>query len=217
MVYRAVLFDLDGTLLDTLEDLADSMNAVLVSRDHPGHPVSSYRYFVGDGMEILARRALPAGIASDEAEVQACVTLMRDEYSARWKAKTHLYRGIAELLDALTERRVLLTILSNKPHAFVEEIAAYFFGKWHFASTQGARPEMPRKPDPAAALAISRSMGVGADAFLYLGDTNTDMQTARAAGMCPVGALWGFRSEAELREAGARFLAAQPLDVLAML
>jgi phosphoglycolate phosphatase len=217
MKYKAVLFDLDGTLLDTLEDLADSMNAVLASRGHPTHAVASYRYFVGDGVEELARRVLPEASANDELEVKACVLAMRDEYGARWNRKTRLYPGISELLDGLTEKGVLLTILSNKPHAFVQEIAAHFFKRWHFIATNGARPDVPRKPDPSAALAISRATGVGPEGFLYLGDTNTDMRTAVAAGMYPVGALWGFRLEAELREAGARSLAARPEDVLRLL
>jgi phosphoglycolate phosphatase len=142
---------------------------------------------------------------------------MRDEYGARWRQKTRLYPSISELLDGLTSKGVPLTILSNKPHAFVEEIAHHFFGQWRFAWTQGARPEIPRKPDPAAALAICRSLRMSGEDFLYLGDTNTDMQTAIAAGMFPVGALWGFRPEGELREAGARFLAASPPDVLSIL
>ena len=216
MTYTAVLFDLDGTLLDTLEDLADSMNAVLASRGHPTHPVVEYRYFVGDGMEVLARRALPPALSEDPEEVRACVLGMRDQYGLRWKVKSHPYPGILELLDGLTEKGTLLTILSNKPDSFVKEIARHFFGRWRFSPAQGAQPGMPRKPDPGAALAISESVGVAPAAFLYLGDTNTDMQTAVAAGMFPVGALWGFRPEGELREAGARVLAAHPRDVLAL-
>jgi len=216
MKYKAVLFDLDGTLLDTLEDLADSMNAVLAARGHPTHPVEKYRYFVGDGVEELARRVLPAAFSSDESEVKACTQSMRGEYGARWNRKTHLYPGIKELLDGLTEKGVILTILSNKPDAFVKEIAVHFFRPWRFASAQGARPDVPRKPDPAAARAISRAIGVETGDFLYLGDTNTDMRTAVAAGMYPVGALWGFRPEAELREAGAISLAAYPTDVLSL-
>jgi phosphoglycolate phosphatase len=217
MKYKAVLFDLDGTLLDTLEDLADSMNAVLASRGHPTHAVASYRYFVGDGVEELVRRTLPKALGNDEPEVRACMLAMRDEYGTRWNCKTRLYPGISELLDGLTEKAVLLTILSNKPHAFVQEIASHFFKRWHFIAAQGARPDVPRKPDPAAALQISRTTGVRPDGFLYLGDADTDMQTAVAAGMYPVGALWGFRPEAELREAGARSLAAHPTDVLGLL
>jgi phosphoglycolate phosphatase len=213
MKYKAVLFDLDGTLLDTLEDLADSMNAVLAARGHPAHPVEKYRFFVGDGVEELARRALPPAFSHDESEVKACVLAMRDEYGARWDHKTHLYPGIAEMLDGLMRKGVVLTVLSNKPDAFVKEIVARFFGRWTFASAQGARPDVPRKPDPAAARAISLAVEIAPPDFLYLGDTNTDMQTAVAAGMYPVGALWGFRSEKELREAGARSLAAYPTEV----
>jgi phosphoglycolate phosphatase len=217
MGYGAVLFDLDGTLLDTLEDLADSMNAVLASRGYPVHQLAKYRYFVGDGVEMLVRRSLPPALGEEEAAVRECGLQMRKEYTLRWKLKSRPYPGISDLLDRLTETGIVLTILSNKPHAFVQEIARYFFGRWQFASTQGARPEVPRKPDPAAALAISHSVGVPPASFLYLGDTNTDMQTAIAAGMFPVGALWGFRTEDELRDAGAQFLASHPLDVLATL
>ncbi|HVP19959.1 MAG TPA: HAD family hydrolase [Spirochaetia bacterium] len=216
MTYKAVLFDLDGTLLDTLEDLADSMNAVLSSRGYPTHPMAEYRYFVGDGVEMLVRRAVPDGLGSEEQVVRACMEQMRDEYARRWQAKSRPYPGIPELLDGLTEKGILLTILSNKPNAFVQQIALHFFGKWRFATAQGAVPDVPRKPDPAGALAISRTIGVPPASFLYLGDTNTDMETANAAGMYPVGVLWGFRPEEELRGAGARFLAARPEDVLAL-
>lgn len=215
MSFKAVLFDLDGTLLDTLEDLADSMNAALASRGWPVHPVKSYRYFVGDGFEVLVRRTIPQGI--DDRMVRECVSEAQSEYRKRWKSKSGLYPGISDLLDGLTVKGIVLTILSNKPHAFVEEIARHFFGKWTFSATQGARPEVPRKPDPAAALAISRGVGVPPASFLYLGDTNTDMETAIAAGMFPVGALWGFRPESELRDAGARAFAAHPKDVLELI
>ncbi len=217
MTYKAILFDLDGTLLDTLEDLADSMNAVLASRGYPIHSPAEYRYFVGDGVEMLVRRSLPEGHAGNEHVIKTCMGQMRDEYSRRWQNKSRPYPGIPELLDGLTAAGVRLTILSNKPNAFVQEIARHFFGKWRFAAAQGALPEVPRKPDPSAALAISRTIGVSPTSFLYLGDTNTDMQTANAAGMFPVGVLWGFRPETELREAGARFLAATPQDVLRLL
>ncbi len=215
--FKAVLFDLDGTLLDTLEDLGDSMNAVLASRGYPTHPLAEYRYFVGDGVEMLVRRAVPESAGGNQPIIRACMAEMRDEYSKRWQNKSKPYPGIPELLDWLTGRDVLLTILSNKPDAFVHEIARHFFGKWRFAAAQGALPDVPRKPDPSAALAISRIVGAPPASFLYLGDTNTDMQTANAAGMFPVGALWGFRPEAELREAGARFLAAAPQDLLRLL
>ena len=211
---KAILFDMDGTLLDTLEDLADSMNAVLSSRGYPAHPLASYRYFVGDGVGELVRRALPAGVASDEKVVRACTEGMRVEYDRRWHDKTRLYDGIAELLDALVGAGVRLTVLSNKPDPFVQVILQHFFAAWQFAAALGARPSVPRKPDPAAALEIGRLLGVTPADFLYLGDTNTDMQTARSAGMVPVGALWGFRTKQELLEAGAVAVVSHPMEVM---
>lgn len=215
MPFKAVLFDLDGTLLDTLEDLADSMNAALASYGWPAHPVDSYRYFVGDGFEVLARRTMPA--ESGDALVRECVKVAQGEYRKRWKSKTHLYPGIAELLDGLAQRGIRSAILSNKPDDFVTEIARHFFSRWTFDAAQGARPDLPRKPDPTAALDISRRIGIPADSFLYLGDTNTDMLTAKAAGMFPVGVLWGFRPEKELRDSGAKLLLSRPQELLSHL
>jgi phosphoglycolate phosphatase len=217
MRFTAVLFDLDGTLLNTLDDLADSMNAVLASRGYPTHPTERYRWFVGDGVELLVRRTLPQALENDEAVVESCRAQMREEYGRRWKRLSRPYPGVSALLDGLTGRAIRIAILSNKPDAFVGEIARHFFGAWEFAAARGARPEVPRKPDPAAALAIARDIGEAPGAFLYVGDTNTDMETAVAAGMFPVGALWGFRDEKELRDAGASALAARPEEVIDLL
>ncbi len=211
---RAVLFDLDGTLLDTLADLGDSMNAALTGLGFAPHPIESYRYFVGDGVKMLALRALPEPQRQDAALVAECARLMRQEYGKRWKTKTRLYPGIAELLDALVARGVLLCVLSNKPHPAVVEVMDHFFNRWRFAAAFGEQPAFPKKPDPAAALEISRMTGVPPGSFLYLGDTNTDMLTARAAGMRAVGALWGFRPEEELRSAGAEVLLRRPEDLI---
>jgi phosphoglycolate phosphatase len=217
MTHTAVLFDLDGTLLDTLEDLGDSMNAALQSLGYSPHGMDSYRYFVGDGVEILARRALPENVCGDDAVVRQCVTLMRAEYGRRWKDKTRLYDGMPELLDGLAGMGVKAAILSNKPHAAVMEVVDHFFKKWRFDATLGARPGVPIKPDAGAALEVARVLAVPPSGFLYVGDTNTDMATAVAAGMFPVGALWGFRTEEELRASGARALASRPQEVLELL
>ncbi|HET6484776.1 MAG TPA: HAD-IA family hydrolase [Spirochaetia bacterium] len=217
MQRKAILFDLDGTLLDTLEDLGDSMNAVLSARGLPTHPLESYRYFVGDGVGELVRRALPADRAADETLVHACTEGMRLEYDKRWHDKTRLYDGVGSLLDALTRAGVKLTVLSNKPDAFVRLIVQHYFAAWRFAAALGARPSVPRKPDPAAAIEISRLLRLAPSEFLYVGDTNTDMQTARAAGMFAVGALWGFRTQQELEESGAAAVAAHPMDVVSLL
>jgi phosphoglycolate phosphatase len=217
MTYKAVLFDLDGTLLDTLDDLGDSMNTVLASLGYPVHGMDAYRYFVGDGVENLVRRSLPDSVRSDEDIVRACVPRMRGEYARRWKDKTHLYDGIADMLDGLLARGIRLAILSNKPHPAVLDVARHFFSPWHFDAAVVARPGIPMKPDAGAALEVAREMAIPPAGFLYLGDTNTDMITAESAGMFPVGAVWGFRTAEELRASGARALVEHPRDVLALL
>jgi phosphoglycolate phosphatase len=214
---QAVLFDLDGTLLDTLEDLADAVNAVLASLGYPRHPVDAYRYFVGDGVEALMRRTLPPDAAGDVQLMKRAVDLQRAEYRNRWYAKTRPYPGVPELLAALELRRIRMAILSNKPDAAVEEMVHHFFPEVRFEIARGARPGVPVKPDPGAALQVAAEMGLEPGGFLYLGDTNTDMRTALAAGMLPVGALWGFRTEDELKESGAARLIAEPWDLLGLL
>jgi len=216
MSYRAVIFDLDGTLLDTLEDLADSMNAVLKSGSFPEHAVAAYRYFVGDGMEMLVRRVLPAG-EQDDALVARCMAAMEAEYGRRWADKTRPYPGIPEALDALEQRNVPKAVLSNKPDAFTRLTVEKLLAGWTFDPVIGVRSGIPRKPDPAGALQIAARLQVRPRECLYLGDTNTDMQTARAAGMFAVGATWGFRPGEELRASGAQVLLDTPTEVLDLL
>jgi phosphoglycolate phosphatase len=216
MTYHPVLFDLDGTLLDTIDDLADSMNAVLSAMGLAQHEVPAYKRFVGDGVVILAQRALPEG-RRDERAVRQAVQLMREEYSRRWDRKTRPYDGIPELLDALAARGVKLAVLSNKPDDFTRLCVERFLGKWTFAAVQGIDESVRKKPDPSGALAIARKLNIPPADFIYLGDTNTDMQTAVAAGMRPVGALWGFRQADELLAAGAKALVNRPLDLLNLL
>lgn len=211
-----VLFDLDGTLVDSLTDLADSMNRVLTRQGLPPHPVQAYRYFVGDGIVNLVQRALPAK-ARQQDFIEECARKMRQEYASHWGDTTRPYPGIAELLDALTNRGIALAILSNKPDELTQEVVRTLLPGWHFTAVAGARETIPRKPDPAGALRIASLLHREPKDFLYLGDTNTDMQTARAAQMFAVGALWGFRTAAELQENGAQALLSVPLELCALL
>jgi len=213
---RAVIFDLDGTLLDTLEDLADAMNWVLAAAGYPKHPLDAYRHFVGDGIEMLVRRALPEG-AWDEDTLPSFVDAMRDEYAQRSTNKTRPYPGIPELLDVLEKRGIPFAILSNKPHPATVDLTARLLGRWQFAAVLGARDDVPKKPDPAGALEIAEGLGIDPAAFAYLGDTPVDGGTARAAGMLPAAVLWGFRDEEELRIAGARVLLSDPAGLLPLL
>jgi phosphoglycolate phosphatase len=216
MKFEAVLFDLDGTLLDSIEDLTDSMNIALDRFGFPAHDVEACKHFVGDGVEMFALRALPEN-RRDEAMVAQCAAEMRAEYRKRWSLKTRPYDGIPELLDDLTLRNLKLAVLSNKPEESTKEMVAELLSKWRFYPVAGARPSVPKKPDPTLAIEISQQLRLPADKFLYLGDTGTDMKTARGAGMFPVGALWGFRTAEELKDTGAKVLAAHPSEVLQFL
>jgi phosphoglycolate phosphatase len=216
--WKAVIFDLDGTLLDTLADLSDSMNAVLEELGYPTHPVDSYRTFVGDGIVNLVKRALPGGWqerAHREPELVArCTDAMREQYEARWASRTAPYPGIPELLQELRARDVLLAVLSNKPHEFTERMVAHFFGADVFRVVLGAREGVPHKPDPTAVREILRAFAVDEAATLYVGDSSTDMDTALAAGVTSVGVLWGFRTKEELLEHGAHHLIERPKELL---
>lgn len=216
MAYKAVVFDLDGTLLDTLDDLADSMNAVLAENDYPVHPVEAYKTFVGDGVVNLARRTLPANKQSDE-EIRRTVDRMRDEYARRWKNKTRPYDGVDDMLRALADRGLKLAVLSNKPHDFTQLCVEYFLGGHSFDVVQGVTDGVAPKPDISGAKSIREAMALPSGAFLYLGDTNTDMQTATAAGMYAIGATWGFRTPEELRRNGAKRLIDHPMEILEIL
>lgn len=214
MKSRAAILDLDGTLLDTLEDLAGCMNTVLEEGKFPVHPVLTYRQFVGDGLKNLVKRSLPSQARHDAQILHSCVEAMRREYGKRWREKTRPYAGITELLQALAGKSVRLSVLSNKPHAFTCQMVREFFPSIPFQMVLGERPGVPRKPHPQGALEIARALETVPGQFLYLGDTGTDMKTAMAAGMFAVGVLWGFRDESELRSTGARLLIREPLELL---
>lgn len=212
----AVIFDLDGTLLDTLADLAACMNSVLAAHDFPTHPQDAYRHFVGEGMEVLVRRTLPANHRTD-AEVAACFADMRVEYGRRWDETSKPYDGIPQMLDALVAQGVTMSVLSNKPDEFTVLAVAALLPQWHFAHVRGMRPGVPAKPDATGAIAISDRVGVAAQQTLYVGDTATDMKTGRAAGMRTIGVTWGFRDADELAASGAHELIDQPAQLLELI
>lgn len=210
---KAVIFDLDGTLLDTLDDLADAGNTVLSAAGLPVHPVASYRYFVGDGLATLIQRILPEAMRSEE-QVQRMALAFRDVYAENWNAKTRVYSGIDTLLNWLQENEVPMNVLSNKPHDFTRLCVREFLGQWTFAHVLGNRAGLAKKPDPTGALEIAEKLDLAPSGIVYVGDTATDMKTAVNAGMYPVGALWGFRTADELKESGAARLAERPEEVL---
>lgn len=216
MMIRAVICDLDGTLLDTLEDLADSVNAVLAEQGFPVHPTEAYRYFVGDGAAVLIGRVLPEG-HRDGIIQNVCLRRFREEYALRWKNKTLPYDGIVPMLATMQKLGMKLAVLSNKPHDATELCVRELLPGIRFDAVVGQTDGRPKKPDPAGALAIAQQLGVLPQEVLYLGDTSTDMKTAVAAGMYPVGVLWGFRTADELKAHGAKTLIARPDEVVTLL
>ncbi|MFW6066668.1 MAG: HAD family hydrolase [Planctomycetota bacterium] len=216
MPFAAVLFDLDGTLLDTIEDLTDSMNAALARLGFRPGSMEQCKHFVGDGMRKFAERALPEQ-ARDAATIDRLVENMRSEYSNRWSTKTRPYEGIPELLGELTRRRLAMAVLSNKPEDMTRRMVYAMLPGAPFAEVRGAIDGVAKKPDPTAALSIARSLKTHPEQFLYVGDTGTDMQTAVAAGMSPVGVLWGFRDADELTDSGAETLIYHPSELLNLL
>jgi len=210
---KAVLFDLDGTLLDTLEDIANACNTALGRHGFPPHPAAAYRFFVGDGVPTLISRVVPRG--NHDVETLAKVAAAyREEYQRNWNVTTRPYDGIPELLEQLAHRGIALAVLSNKPDDFTRRCVDEFLPTGRFSIVQGACQAYPPKPDPAAALHIAAEVKLPAKEFAYLGDTDTDMKTAVAAGMFPVGVEWGFRTAKELTKSGARLLLQSPGDLL---
>ncbi len=208
------MFDLDGTLADSLADLANATNTALKKLGCPPHPLDSYRHFVGDGARELCARALPPNRLD---LVDETLQLMREYYDQHCFDLTKLYPGILELVTVLDERGLKLAVLSNKPDVFTKRVVAHYFNPSPFTVVRGQLPNVPLKPDPTAALQIAREIGIEPAQWLYLGDTNTDMQTARGAGMHPVGVLWGFRERPELEASGAEHIVAKPEEVLDLL
>lgn len=208
---RAVVFDLDGTLADTLRDLADATNRALTEEGFPPHPIAAYRWMVGNGVKKLAERAL--GDRSDPATVERVLARFRVHYDRDCLAHTVPYPGMVETLSALGDRGILLLVVTNKPQPQAEKIVGHLFGP-RFAGVYGNLPGRAPKPDPHTVLEALEAAGVPPRSALFVGDSDVDVQTAKAAGMRCIGAVWGFRGAQELSRAEADALADMPRDLL---
>ena len=209
-MWKAVLFDLDGTLTNTLKDISNAMNRALRLHGLPEFAEQDYCYLVGDGAQKLSERAV-----RDRQELAAAV---QQTYQAYYEThaiiQTRPYDGIPELLQALRSRGLKVCVLSNKPDADTRHVVAHYFPEIDFALVRGQVEGVPVKPDPTGALAVAAQLGVPPEACLYLGDTSVDMECAVRAGMHPLGVLWGFREEDELRRSGAEAVIAHPMQAL---
>jgi phosphoglycolate phosphatase len=213
MEYKAVLFDLDGTLIDTVDDIGDAANRVLSNRKFPTHSISTYRLFIGEGVRMLFTRALPEEDRNQDL-ITTCLKEFIEDYRYNYNVKTKLYDGVPELLDMLTQRGLKLAILSNKPHPITKDCVAFFLSQWDFNVVLGQHDSIPRKPDPKGALEVAQRLAILPSKFIYLGDTAIDMKTAVSAGMFPVGVLWGFRPLEELMKNGARIVIDEPMQLM---
>lgn len=211
-----VIFDLDGTLLDTIGDLAVACDAVLAAHGLPQHTLAEYRGFVGNGILRLVERALPEELRTPETVAAVRADFVR-YYTEHIDVHTRPYPGISGLVAELDRRGVRMAVASNKFQAGTEKLVRRFFPDTHFAAVLGQRPGVALKPDPAVVLEILAQTGTPQERVLYVGDSGIDMLTAAAAGVRSAGVAWGFRSREELARAGAGRIVDRPAELLELL
>jgi len=212
--YQAVIFDLDGTLIDSLEDIADAMNYTLTEFGFPTHNYDAYKYFVGNGLMNLIKTSVPQSALENQQLLQLCFETMMDKYQQCLIFKTRLYPGMKELLDILASKNLKMAVLSNKPDKLTQQICSVLLKDRQFDIIMGATENFPRKPYPDSALFIAKKLDISPENIIYMGDTNIDMKTALAAGMFPAGVTWGFRTREELQNAGAKLIIDEPLELI---
>ncbi|MCI8799174.1 MAG: HAD family hydrolase [Lachnospiraceae bacterium] len=211
---RAVIFDLDGTLSDSIHSIKYSGDRTMEQFGYGPFSVEQYKYFIGDGAANLVRRALAAGGDRELVHFEEAYALYREIFRENCMYRVRPYEGIPELLAALKAQEIKLAVLSNKPHAETVNVIETLFGKTCFDVIQGQKESVPIKPSPEGVFRILEKLGLTAADTLYLGDTATDMKTGKNAGIFTVGALWGFRERKELDEAGADAVIEYPLELL---
>lgn len=214
---KACIFDLDGTLADTVESIAHGVNHTLFLFGLEPRPVAEYNYYAGDGIDTALARALKAAGDTSLRLWEKGIPVTREYFSRHSMYKVKPYPGIVETLERLKRENVRTAVLSNKPHEAAVEVVETLFGNGCFDRVQGQTDKIPKKPDPAGALALTEFFGLTPGEIMYLGDTDTDMKTGRLAGMFTVGVTWGFRTRGELEENGAMALIDSPGEILRLL
>lgn len=212
MKFAAVIFDLDGTLINSLEDIADSTNEALAAQGFSSHSSEAYKLFIGNGMKQLIRNATPENTGEDK--IEQILKDFRVIYNKNYVNKTRPYNNVEQLLEQLKAMGIRMSICSNKADKMTNEIVEKTIGKEYFDVVFGERDGIPRKPDPASLLEAAELMKVSPEETIYIGDSGGDMVSAKNAGMYAVGALWGFRDRDELEKDGAQLLISDPLDLV---
>ena len=213
---KLAIFDLDGTLLNTISDLAHSTNFALEQNGYPGHPVETYKFFVGNGINKLIERALPENEKSEE-NITRVKNSFRTYYDEHNTDYTIPYEGINELLLTLESKGYMLAVASNKYQVATEKLIKYSFPEISFAAVLGQRENVPVKPDPAIVYDILKITNISSEEVIYIGDSGVDMQTASNSGIFSIGVTWGFRPRTELETAGADYIADTTTEILKLL
>ncbi|MDQ6470335.1 HAD family hydrolase [Flavobacterium sp. LHD-80] len=215
MKFKGIIFDLDGTLVDSLHDISDAMNTILQSLNYPTHTYETYQYFIGSGLRNLVSKALPSSNNNEE-QIEICFNLMVNEYRKICTLKTKPYTGIVELLDSLTSQNIKLAVFSNKADELTKKIASEIFPDY-FDTAVGLSTEALKKPNPFEAIEISKNWNLKPEEILFVGDSDIDMQTAVNANMFPVGVSWGYRTEEELKNSGAKVVVNKASELIEIL
>jgi len=215
MKEKAIIFDLDGTLLDSLTDIALCANEVLKEFNHPTHEIEDYKKFVGGGALFLMRNCSLKNSSNEE--INRLFERFKEVYDTAVYSNTKPYDGVFELLDNLSKHDYKIGVLSNKPHRFTLKYVDKFFDKYNFCEVHGQKESIPKKPDPIGAINIAQAFKMECKNILFVGDSDVDMQTAKNAGMTAVGVNWGFRTIEELKEHGADYIVDTPLDIIDLL
>ena len=211
---KAIIFDLDGTLIDSVLDIALCMNEVLKELNLKSYEIEEYNYFLGGGIDVLVNNVLK----NPSKELRQTVSKKFQEvYETTLHSNTKAYEGVCELLQELQNQDFNIGVLSNKPHKFTQGYVEKIFKEFNLIEVHGQKEHIPKKPDPTAAINIAKSFNVPCQDTYFVGDTKVDMQTANNANMISIGVLWGFRDEEELRQYGAKYIVKEPLDILSII
>ncbi|MBQ4517790.1 MAG: HAD family hydrolase [Clostridia bacterium] len=215
---KGVIFDLDGTILNTIDDLSDSMNYMLRHFGFPEHSDLFYHMqAVGSGAKNYVKNCLPEDVRENEDQLEACLAFYKTYYNEHSSIKTKPYDGVAEMMQYLKDANIQIAILSNKPDEPVKELAKCWFSEFSIPCVYGERVGIPRKPDPEGPLAIAHELGLAPSEIAFVGDSDVDIKTGLNAGMTAIGVLWGFRTKEQLQEAGAEYLVDSKDEFIALI